>query len=731
MVAAWARLLRRLRWPVVAGWAAVTLAVLVLPAPAGGGGGAIEGIIPLDLPPVATEIRSAERFGFPLLARTVVVQRDPNGLSGYTQSEAVLRAAALTRGEYDDAAPLLGAIPVPNTFRLFPGSRESGTTVLTLLFVSPRVAFAEQYEAARRFVDRHYEPEDSVVGVTGSVPARAEQARLLDASLPLVETVTLVVIVLIVAATFRSLVAPVLTLAAAGVGVVVALRTVEVLSALLGVSAPDELRPLLVALTLGLVTDYAVFFLSAFQRRLVGGAVPTEAAVAATREVTPIVVVAGVVVAAGTGALAVAESTLLRALGPAMAVAALVGMAVAVTLVPALLLVLGRAALWPGARSAGAGAPSVPAVASARRGLLDRVARRLADRRVAVAVVGGCVAVLGACAVPLRHLDLGMSFVGALPPGNQVQVAADAARAGFAPGIVSPTVLLVERPGITSQRAELQRLGDLLAAQRGVAGVLGPGQQLAPVELGIVLSRDGGAARFMLVLDHPPTEAVAVDTLTRLQERMGRLLAAAGLPGAEWGMAGDTAIAASLIERTRADLGRVGTAVVAVNFLVLAVFLRALVAPLLLLGSSLLALAATLGLTTLVFQDLGGNAGLTFYVPFAAAVLLVALGSDYTVFVVGQVWEQARHRPLVQAIALAVPRSSRAITVAGLTLAASFALLALVPLLPFRELAFALAVGVLLDALVVRSLLVPALLALAGPAIRWPGRHLRRSAARR
>ena len=720
MAAGWARLIGRLRWVVIAGWAVLTLAVLLLPAPRQPDGGAIDGIIPLDLPPIATEIRSAERFGFPLLARTAVVQRDPDGLSGYTQSEAVLRAAAVTRGEYPDADPILGAIPVPNTFGLFPGAGERGTTMLTLLFVSPRVGFAEQHAAALRFVDRHYEPEDQVVGVTGSVPARAEQARLLERSLPLVETITLAAILLIVAGTFRSLVAPLFTLAAAGIGVLVALRAVQIAAAVLGVPAPDDLRPLLVALSLGLVTDYAIFYLSAMRRRLLAGAGPQEAATAAVGEVTPIVVVAGIIVAAGTGALVVADSALLKALGPAMAIAALVGMAVAVTLIPALLVVLGRWALWPGARAGG-----VPAATVIRAPLLERMARRLSDRRLALGVVAGCVAVLALSSLPLRHMELGMSFVGSLPPGNDVRAAADAARSGFAPGIVSPTVLLVEQPGITDRRAELQRLGDLLADQPGVAGVLGPGQQPAPTEVGIVLSRDGGAARFLLVLDRPPTEASAVDILAGLRSRLDPLLAQAGLSGAGWGLAGDTAIAAALIERTQADLGRVGIAVIVVNFLVLAIFLRALVAPLLLLASSLLALGATLGLTTFVFQDLAGGSGLTFYVPFAASVLLVALGSDYTVFVVGQVWDRARGRSLIEAIAVAVPRSSRAITVAGVTLAASFAMLGLVPVLPFRELAFALAVGVLVDALLVRAFLVPALLALVGPVSGWPGPHLR------
>ena len=155
------------------------------------------------------------------------------------------------------------------------------------------------------------------------------------------------------------------------------------------------------------------------------------------------------------------------------------------------------------------------------------------------------------------------------------------------------------------------------------------------------------------------------------------------------------------------------------------VFLRALIAPLYLVAVSVLGLAASLGITTFVFQELLGYDDLTYYVPFAAAVLLVALGSDYNVFVAGRIWEEARRMRLSEAIAVATPAAAKAVTVAGIALAASFALLVLVPLRSFREFAFVMAVGVLIDTFLVRSLLVPALTSLFGEAAWWPGRRLR------
>ncbi|MCU1678599.1 MAG: hypothetical protein JWM93_3357, partial [Frankiales bacterium] len=177
--------------------------------------------------------------------------------------------------------------------------------------------------------------------------------------------------------------------------------------------------------------------------------------------------------------------------------------------------------------------------------------------------------------------------------------------------------------------------------------------------------------------------------------------------------------------RTSGDLLRIALAALLVNLLLLCIFLRALIAPLLLLSSSVLALGAALGLTVLVFQHGAHQDGLTFYVPFAAAVLLVSLGSDYNIFAVGHVWQLARRVPLAEAIRRSVPQSTKAITSAGLVLASSFGLLAIVPLEPFRQLAFAMAVGILLDVFLVRSVLVPALLTVVGPTSGWPWAGLR------
>jgi len=265
-----------------------------------------------------------------------------------------------------------------------------------------------------------------------------------------------------------------------------------------------------------------------------------------------------------------------------------------------------------------------------------------------------------------------------------------------------------------------ETVGQVRAKEPGVAAAIGPADDGARDLPGLLVAEDAGAARYLLVLDQDPQGGKAVDVLERLRERVPALLDDAGLGGANASFAGDTALAQETVDTIMHDLLRIGIAAFLVNFLLLAIFLRALVAPLYLVFCSALALAASIGLTTLVFQTLLGHDELTYHVPFAVAVLLLSLGSDYNVFVVGSIWQQAEDRPLREAIATAAPRASRAIGVAGLALALSFASLAIIELRQFREFAFAMSVGVLLDAFLVRALLIPALVSLVGERSWWP-----------
>jgi RND superfamily putative drug exporter len=723
---AWASLVTKLRFVIVLAWVGGAAAATLL-LPSLSESGASQGsLIAEDSESITARSRSAELFSLPILTETVVVQRDPSGLSEEARQRVVERAAAVATEPDEDG--VLFAIPITNTDGLFPGSRESSTTAITYLFLPPELSIGDQRALAEDWAERNLGlPDDHLVGVTGAIPARVEEAHQVEDSLLYVELATVLLIATILGVTFRSLGAPLVTLFSAGLAYLVTIAALPWLGEQLGVAMPPDIEPLVVVLLIGIVTDYAIFFLSGFRAELVSGEPRLGAARHATAQNLPIVLTAGLIVAAGAATLLVGELGYFRAFGPGMALTAIVSLIASVTLIPALLSIFGRAIFWPSrdstapAREARTALRARVAAARPRRPFRERIALFATARPMAALIVVAATAALLAAASGLREMNLGFTLIRGLPADSQPRHAYEAAEKGFAPGIIAPTEIVVEKQGLAGERDALVRLEALIAEEEGVAGVLGPREEPAEIDSGAVIAENGNAARIAVILEEAPLGGRAIDDLEALDGRMDELLREAGLSGATVAFGGDTALARDTVSLTLSDLKRIAIAALAVNLLFLVVFLRSLVAPLFLLATSILALGATLGLTTYLFQGLLGYEEITYYVPFAAAVLLVSLGSDYNIFVVGRVWEEARHRPLRDAIATATPRASKTITVAGLALAASFAVLALVPLRAFRELAFTLAVGVLVDAFLVRSALVPALISLFGDLSWWPG----------
>ncbi|MDO5629878.1 MAG: MMPL family transporter, partial [Mobilicoccus sp.] len=433
---------------------------------------------------------------------------------------------------------------------------------------------------------------------------------------------------------------------------------------------------------------------------------------------TPIVVAAGVTVALATLSLVVAQSAFYRPFGPAMAVTIMIGLVVAITLVPAIVAILGRATFWP-RRQEGIESMASPSAAMAF------IVRELSRPFPASLALVTSIVLLAFLALPLGGMALRAGFTSSLPADNEVKRAAVAASEGFSPGVVSPTSVLLEGDGLADDLEGLIDLQQRVDTLPGVTGVIGPSLSIPQSEFDVFTSPEHDAARMLVILDHSPLDATAVQTLDSLRAQLPDLAAASGLTLDRIGVGGDSALAADVIGETHGDLWRLALAGIAVNLLILIVFLRAVVAPIYLLACNMLSVAAALGLTTWVFMEFLGEDGITFYVPFAAAVLLVALGSDYNIFGIGRAWDEARHRPIPEAMAIAMPETSKAITTAGVVLAASFAMLATIPLTAFRELAFTMAVGIMLDVFVVRTFMVPSLLTLVGDKSAWPRPGLR------
>jgi putative drug exporter of the RND superfamily len=725
-----ARFFIALRYPVILAWIAAAVVMgLTLPALGGNDVSSFASLVPPHSQALHAEAIASKQFGFPLLSETQVVVRNPNGLPASRQAQLAALAAHLSQRKVPGFSKIVGAIPLVNSIGGPKFSPETGTTMLLYLLFRPDIGPEAQGVTAAHLVRTqvgHLPGEYE--GYTGAAPAEQAQAANINAWLKWVTLATILVVFLAIGIHFRAPGTALLAVGTVAIAYVVSNRAVEQFGRLTGTSLPAEVEPVLIVLIFGIVTDYSIFFMSRARALLAQGLRGPRLGTGLMREISPIVIVAGVTVALGVAALRGATMGYLQNFGPGLAISVLVAMLVATTFVPAVLTMGGRAMFWP-RRLAETPPPEALAATDAPEQVTRRrVTIRLAVRHPVLATLVVLV-LIGAAGSGLARLAIGNALVRDLPPSSEAQQAYVQASHGFSEGVLAPGELLVTGPTISSQKAAFTRLQALVARQPDMAQVFGPSQIPAARRLGFAISSSGQAARYAFFVHSDPLGAKGIAAVQTLRDRLPALLRQAGFRQATALVGGDTAISADIVGGTISSLERVIPIALAAIFLVIALYLRALVAPLYLLLTSLLGVGASLGLTAWVLQDLLGYGQTAYYVLFTVGVMLISLGSDYNVFLVGRIWQEARRRSLNDAIEIGGSRAARSITTAGFVLAISFALLAIVPLRPFREIAFAMAVGLLIDAFIVRTLLVPALISLVGPRSAWPGHALREAPA--
>ncbi|HEX4306591.1 MAG TPA: MMPL family transporter [Solirubrobacterales bacterium] len=693
----WARLF------VVAAWiAGAVFATSQLPSGLGSEAAELGSLLPRSSKAVEVEEDSIRTFGFPLISRSMVVAHKEGGFDAGDTAAALRYVARTDRGGSGlkavpfaaEGRPLAGGT-IGDTFLVYLYDREEGEAV------SASEGFATGLRRATGADTAH---------VTGALPAAAAESNLVEEHLLWVEIATVVLVVGILAIYFRSAGIPLLCLAGVGLAYLVSDRLLGLVAEEFGLAIPEEVQPVIIALLFGVLTDYLVFFVSGFRARLRRGASSVEAASAVTAELLPVVATAALMIAGATMTLSLSGVDFLSAFGPAMAIAVLVGALVSLTFLPACLAIFGRVVFWPHRIDVvdADGADEDEEAPRARGRIVGFAARH------PVPVIVACLVLLLAAASGLRELELGNPIIRGLPTTTQSRQGYDEATQALGPGVVGPSMLVIEGEGVGTDAAALTSLQEGIEAQPGIASVTGPAHRLAQLPPGIFVSEDGGAARFLVVLDADPDGPTAPGILSGLEARLPTMLERSGLEGTSFGVTGDTSINHELTEDTWHAGLKVAPAAIAVLLLLLFALLRSRSAPIYLVASSLLVVAAALGLTVYVFQGLLGYNEIAFFVPVATAILMLALGADYNVFLVSRIWRETERRDAQDAIRTAGSRASSAIGVAGLILALSFAAVWLIPIAAFRELAFAMFVGLMLDTWLARPLLVPALVSLFG-----------------
>jgi RND superfamily putative drug exporter len=529
------------------------------------------------------------------------------------------------------------------------------------------------------------------VAVTGPAAVNADLADVfadIDGRLLYGALAVVVVLLLLV---YRSPVLWLLPVVGALVALTVAQAAVYLLVEHAGVIVNAQSAGILLVLVFGAATDYALLLIARYREELRRHADRNEAMAVALVRVGPAVIASAATVAAGMLCLLAAQMNSTRGMGPVAAVGVAIAVAAMLTLLPALLVVAGRWVFWPRIPRAAA----EPADAAAVSGPWARAGERIATRpRLTWAVTA---AALGALALGLLHLDPGVI------QGRDAFVEAPASIAGeevlarhFPQGSGSPVAVVADAAATGAVR-------DALARTPGVAAVGQPRTFDRRVYLEATLAA-------------PPDSPAAQATVDRVRA------AVHAIPGAGALVGGATAVNLDAERAAGRDNARVMPLVLLAVLAVLALLLRAVVAPVVLLATVVLSFAAALGASTLVFAHVLGFAGPDPAFPLLVFVFLVALGIDYNIFLVTAVREQVPRHGTRRATVLGLATTGAVITSAGLVLAGTFAVLATLPVVNSTQIGIAVAFGVLLDTLVVRSILVTALSLDIGRWMWWPGR---------
>ncbi|MEN9305921.1 MAG: hypothetical protein RLY76_1189 [Actinomycetota bacterium] len=510
---------------------------------------------------------------------------------------------------------------------------------------------------------------------------------------------TLIVVAIILIVVYRSPILWIIPLFTAGTALGLATMIVYYLAKADVLDLNGQTQGILDVLVLGAATDYALLLISRYREELHHHQSRFEAMKIAWRGVVEPILASGSTVIAGLMVLLLSDLSSNRGLGPVGSIGIASSMLAALTLLPALLVVFGRWIFWPKVPKFGAEDEKLSGIWSKVGSLVER-------RPKGVWISTAALLIIFAAFAPSLKSD-GLAQTEAFTTKTDSVVGLEKLGEHFPSGEGTPVEIVVNQEDISSVSAAVLKVAN-------VANVV-PVTNLDPVtkqptsELRIV----EGKALLYATLNVAADSTEAKNTIPLIREAV-KAVDESVLVG------GQTAIGYDIDQSSRRDNRVIIPIVLILIAIILGLLLRSVLAAGLLLVTVVLSFAATLGVCALVFEHVFGFAGTDASFPLFAFVFLVALGIDYNIFLMTRVREESMKIGTRAGVIKGLTVTGGVITSAGIVLAATFGVLGVLPLVFLAELGFAVAFGVLLDTIVVRSLLVPALVRIIGPKIWWP-----------
>jgi len=735
----------RFRYLIVVAWVVVTIgAVELLPGLASVAKDTTTGFLPANVPSMQAAAMAAPFQDATLATATLIAARS-SGLTAADNGaldtvETNVRGLANVKAVVDLGISRDGAarqVLIEAAVPQFAGGAGGASTLVEAI---------RQAAAAAA-------PAGLEVHLTGEIAAQVDAAQSSGTSQGRTQNLSVLFIIVLLLLAFRAILAPIITLIPA---IFVLLLSGPVIAQIagIGLQVSSITEFMLIVLVLGAGTDYGVFLVFRVREELRSGLSGPDAVVRAVTRVGESITFSALTVIAALISVGLAEFGLYQSMGPALAVGIALMLLAGLTLLPAMLSILGRAVFWPS---------RITAQAGERPGLWDRVGRLAATRPVPTLAVG--LLLFGGLGLTLLTTGTaGFGDAAATAAGTDSAAGTALVNAHFPSATASRTAILLGfdqpvwsnptalaaaqaqlagLPAFTSLVGPLNPNGIPLTIDQltQLHGSLGPARALPPVpttaavsaELynayratGQLISPDGRIVQFSAETGNgdssSPAALASVPTM-----RAAVASVAAGVGATSSGILGNVAFSYDVLHISDSDLGRIIPIVALLIAVLLALVMRSLVAPIYLVASMILSFLAALGLTGIVFVHFGGQAGLNFVLPFLMFVFLMALGSDYNILVMSRIREEAHSLPLPEAVAKAIGRTGATVTTAGMILGGTFAILAIAAGgtsggQQIQQIGYGIAAGVLMDTFFVRSMLVPSLVVLLGRWNWWPSK---------
>ncbi|MEV0155978.1 MMPL family transporter [Micromonospora sp. NPDC050686] len=539
-------------------------------------------------------------------------------------------------------------------------------------------------------------------GVGGDVASFVDNEDTFTDAFAIVGVATFVLIIGLILIIFRSPIAALLPIAVISVVLSVTTGLVAAAGKAFDLNVSQDLQTILLIVLFGIGTDYILFLLFRYRERLRAGDDKRTAMIVSVQRVGEVITSAAAAVIVAFLVLLLASLGFFGSLGPALAIAVAVMLITSLTLIPAVVSLLGRYVFWPS-----------KAWQRTPKGTMSRRLGTVIGRRPALVALGSG-ALLVALAAGVLGYKADYDFSSGFPQDTESAKAAADLQRGFAAGALAPTEVYLTT-GNGSPLTD-QQVNDFAAAAAGAPGV----GRVQPAERG----SDPSVARINLLLNENP---VSNEAITLVRGDLRDALHAAAPDGTRALVGGTTAIFADINSANNRDLSVILPVAAGLIALILALLLRSLVAPIYLVVAVLLNFAATLGATVYLFQGLQDKPGVTFQLPIILYLFVVAIGTDYNILMIARLREEAREgNEPHEAAAIGVEHAGPTVAAAGLILAGTFAVLMLAPISFLQQMGFAVAIGIVLSAFVMSMFFVPALTALIGHAAWWPGHGDRR-----